>query len=73
MFGRGYTIVDLDEFTREFYNLNGMERREAIAMPGPRSQHPTQPRLVPNVRNSPRDLCYFQVTTWSRQQGDLLR
>jgi len=33
VFGRGYTIVDMDEFTREFFALNGMQRKEPIGMP----------------------------------------
>lgn len=33
IFGRAYHITDVDEFTREFYELNGMPRSEAICMP----------------------------------------
>jgi hypothetical protein len=33
IFGRAYHITDVDDFTREFYELNGMPRSEAIGMP----------------------------------------
>jgi len=33
IFGRAYHITDIDEFTREFYSLNGMQRAQASDMP----------------------------------------
>jgi len=33
IFGRAYHIIDVDEFTREFYELNGMPRGYAMDMP----------------------------------------
>ena len=33
IFGRAYHITDVDDFTREFYELNGMPRAEAVDMP----------------------------------------
>ena len=33
IFGRAYHITDVDDFTREFYDLNGMPRGDAKDMP----------------------------------------
>ena len=33
IFGRTYNIIDMDDFTREFYELNGISRGEPLPMP----------------------------------------
>ncbi|EKX40199.1 hypothetical protein GUITHDRAFT_52356, partial [Guillardia theta CCMP2712] len=33
IFGRTYNIIDMDDFTREFYELNGISRAEPLPMP----------------------------------------
>ena len=47
VFARAYTIIDMDEFTREFYSLNGIPRKDAIGMPQDHVELPSQlPRTI---------------------------
>ena len=56
VFGRAYTIQDMDDFTREFYDLNAMPRAEATPMPDDFAEPESRP--LPAAVNSYPDVVF---------------
>ena len=56
VFGRAYHIMDMDDFTREFYDLNGMTRRNAEDMPHDYLEPAS--RTLPATIHSYPDVCF---------------
>jgi len=56
VFGRAYHIIDMDDFTREFYDLNGMTRGDAEDMPGDYLEPAS--RTLPATIHSYPDVCF---------------